>query len=187
MPSNEEHSESTYKKFGQRARDLHRWMDELWKTHGQTHRRYRHNPNQPPEWAVNLYGRELTQNIMRDHVELDILETRDKIGYQTEYSVLDEGENIVYLLKTKDTDFIVTDQQFRVLKKGNVISNLLLADIDHLQLETRKKPIGYSITIIVLGIIFLIWLMYVEYSIWTLGIGLLLIVAGFFTCARAQV
>ena len=70
-------------------------MDELWKTHGQMHRRYRHNPDQPPEWAVNLYGRELTQNIMRDHVELDILETRDKNGYQTDYSVLDEGENIV--------------------------------------------------------------------------------------------
>lgn len=181
MPSNEEHSESTFIKFGQRASDLHRWMDELWKTHGQRHRRYRHNLNQPPEWAIDLYGRELTQNIMRDHVELDILETRDKTGYQTEYSVLDEDESVVHFLKTKDAEFIVTDHQFRVLKMGSIISNILLAEIDHMQIEKRKQPISLSIVIIVLALIFLIGYIYVENSIWFLGISLLFTMAGFYT------
>ncbi len=181
MPSNEEHSESTFINLGQRASDLHRWMDDPWKTHGQTHRRYRHNPSQPPEWAIRLYGRELTQNIMRDHVELDILETREKIGYQTEYSVIDEDESIVYFLKTKDNEVIITEEQIRVLKMGNVISTLLLADIDQIQLESRKQPTELSITITLLGIIFLIGFMFVENSIWFLGIGLFLTIAGFIT------
>jgi hypothetical protein len=181
MPSNEEHSLSTLENHGQLARELHRWMDELWKIHGENHRRYRHNPDQPPEWAVDIWGRELTQKLMRDHIKLDRRSSREKIGYQTEDGIIDEDESIVYYLKNKDTDFIVTNQQLRVLKNDNIVNTLLLSDIDHIQVDTRKQPIGLTITIMLLGILSLIWFRLVDNSFWFLGLGVLLTMVGFFT------
>jgi hypothetical protein len=185
MPSNEEHSESTYKKFGHRASELHRWMDDPWKTHGDTHRKYRHDPSQPPEWAVKLYGCELTQKIMRDHVELDILVTREKIGFTTEYSVLEADEDVIHVLKTKATDYVVTNQQFIVIRQNSVIS-FHLADITHLKEETRRNPVGLSIAIMGIGIVGLFWFVYSGYPMWTWGVSMFLILVGFYTFNKEE-
>ena len=71
MPGNEEHSNDTLKRLGVRASDLHEWMDEPSKLYGSSHRMYRHDPDCPPEWALMKYGLELSQKIMRAHIELD--------------------------------------------------------------------------------------------------------------------
>lgn len=71
MPNNEEHAQHSYRRYGVFARDLHSWMDEPSQTHGASHRRFRHDADQPPKWAVEKYGFETAQNIMLDHIYMD--------------------------------------------------------------------------------------------------------------------
>ena len=72
MPNNEEHAQHSYQRYRVFARDLHSWMDEPSQTHGAGHRRFRHDADHPPSWAVEKYGLELVQNIMLDHIYLDM-------------------------------------------------------------------------------------------------------------------
>lgn len=46
-------------------------MDEPSQTHGVSHRRFRHDADHPPKWAVEKYGFETAQNIMLDHIYMD--------------------------------------------------------------------------------------------------------------------
>jgi len=46
-------------------------MDEPSFMYRGQHRRFRHNPDHPPQWAVEKYGFETVQNIMLDHIFLD--------------------------------------------------------------------------------------------------------------------
>jgi len=78
MPSNEEHSEDTFRRYGVRASDLHKWIDEPSELYGASHRWVRHNirklrsdPNYIPKEFVEKYGEELARNIMIDHILLD--------------------------------------------------------------------------------------------------------------------
>jgi len=52
MPSSEIHAQHTDKELGEKAEDLHRWMDYPSEWAEYLHRFYRHNPNEPPEWAI---------------------------------------------------------------------------------------------------------------------------------------
>jgi hypothetical protein len=125
MPNKEEHSKSTYQKLRVWASDLHRWMDEPWKSYGRSHREIRHDPNEPPEWAIKKFGLAMTQKIMRDHVELDILDSEDKFGNPNDYNILEDNEKVNHVLKTGNTDFIVTDNQFIITQNNNVIGTYL--------------------------------------------------------------
>ena len=71
MPNNLAHSKHSEEKLGERASDLHAWMDEPSEWAGYLHRFYRHDPDNPPQWAVKKYGDSLTRQIMQDHLELD--------------------------------------------------------------------------------------------------------------------
>jgi hypothetical protein len=46
-------------------------MDEPSFMYRGQHRRFRHNPDHPPQWAVEKYGFETAQNVMLDHIYLD--------------------------------------------------------------------------------------------------------------------
>lgn len=165
MHNNEEHSKSTYQKLGVWASDVHRWMDEPWKSYGRSHREIRHDPNTPPEWSVEKYGLALTQQIMRDHVELDIRDSEDKFGNPNDYSILEDTEKVDYVLKTGNTDFIVTDNQFIITQENNVIGRYLLNDILGVELEIRKKSESISLMSIVLGMSVTFFIS----SIWPIG------------------
>lgn len=165
MPNNEEHSKSTYQKLGVWASDVHRWMDEPWKSYGRSHREIRHDPDAPPEWAVEKYGLALTRKIMRDHVELDILDSEDKFGNPNDYGILEDNEKVDYVLKTGNTDFIVTNNQFIITQDNDVIGRYLLIDINKVELEIRKKSETFSFMSIILGIGVTVFIP----SIWPIG------------------
>ena len=59
MPSNEEHAEHSFKRYGVRASDIHRWMDEPWKIYGEKHRWTRHKADFIPQMFIDKYGEEL--------------------------------------------------------------------------------------------------------------------------------
>jgi len=63
-------------------------MDEPSQIHGANHRRFRHNADHPPKWAVEKYGFETTQNIMLDHIYLD-MQAKE---YSAEFTISWEGE-----------------------------------------------------------------------------------------------
>jgi len=71
LPNKEEHGQSSYRRYGVHGYDLHSWMDEPVQTHGPSHRRFRHDADHPPKWAVDKYGFETAQNIMLDHIFMD--------------------------------------------------------------------------------------------------------------------
>ena len=71
LPNKEEHGQSSYRRYGVHGYDLHSWMDEPAQTHGPSHRRFRHDADHPPKWAVDKYGFETAQNIMLDHIFMD--------------------------------------------------------------------------------------------------------------------
>lgn len=71
MPNNESHSADSYKRYGECGSDLHRWMDAPHIDLGPLHRKYRHNLDDLPKWAIDAYGLEMAQNIMSAHIELD--------------------------------------------------------------------------------------------------------------------
>jgi len=82
MPSLEVHSQHSYQKLGEKAEDLHKWMDEPAEWAGYLHRFYRHNPDNPPEWAIKRYGLDQSKKIMKNHLELDEYEDyNEKIFY----------------------------------------------------------------------------------------------------------
>jgi hypothetical protein len=68
---NLEHSQHSLKMIGVEARELHEWMDRPWRQLGPDYRFLRHDPSDPPEWAVKRYGVETTRRVMEDHVKLD--------------------------------------------------------------------------------------------------------------------
>lgn len=170
MPNNEEHSKSTYQKLGVWASDVHRWMDEPWKSYGRSHREIRHDPDAPPEWAVEKYGLALTQKIMSDHVELDVRDIEDKFGNPNEYSILEDNEKVDYVLKTGNTDFIVTDNQFIITQDNNVIGRYLFTDILGVEFEIRKNPESISLMSIILGM----GVTFFISSIWPIGAMIIL-------------
>ena len=170
MPNNEEHSKSTYHKLGVWASDVHRWMDEPWKSYGRSHREIRHDPDAPPQWAVEKYGLALTRKIMKDHVELDIQDTDDKFGNPNDYSILEDNEKVDYVLKTGNTDFIVTDNQFIITQDNNVIGRYLLNDILGVELEIKKNSESLTLMSIILGM----GVSFFISSIWPIGAMIIL-------------
>lgn len=71
MPGNLEHTRDTLTRLGVPTADLHRYMDEEWRSLGPAHRLLRHDPENPPPFAVERYGLDLAKAIMQCHVELD--------------------------------------------------------------------------------------------------------------------
>ena len=71
MPGNYEHCQHTLRTLNCEARELHTWMDEPWARLGPDHRFLRHDPMDPPAWAVEEYGLDKARLIMEDHVKLD--------------------------------------------------------------------------------------------------------------------
>ena len=71
MLDNEIHSNHTFMLYGVRGSDLHRWMDAPHIDLGPSLRKYRHNIEDLPFWAIDEYGLELARKIMNAHVELD--------------------------------------------------------------------------------------------------------------------
>jgi superfamily I DNA and/or RNA helicase len=71
MPGNYEHCQHTLRTLNCEARELHAWMDEPWARLGPDHRFLRHDPMDPPAWAVEEYGLDKARCIMEDHVKLD--------------------------------------------------------------------------------------------------------------------
>ena len=71
MPGNLDHSQHSLKTLGVEASDVHGWMDRPWMSLGPDHRFLRHDPSEPPEWAVKRYGADTTRRIMEDHIRLD--------------------------------------------------------------------------------------------------------------------
>jgi superfamily I DNA and/or RNA helicase len=71
MPGNLEHSQHSHRIIGVEASDLHMWMDRPSRELGPDHRFLRHDPSEPPEWAVKRYGVETARRVMEDHVKLD--------------------------------------------------------------------------------------------------------------------
>ncbi|TFH15210.1 hypothetical protein E4H04_08780 [Candidatus Bathyarchaeota archaeon] len=71
MPDNQTHSKHTLEELDEAAADLHAWMDMPSSWAGYLHRFYRHDPDDPPAWAVENYGFDLSQRIMQDHLLLD--------------------------------------------------------------------------------------------------------------------
>jgi hypothetical protein len=74
MPNHEEHCQHSLRRYGERADDLHSWIDEPSKKWGQGHRQFRHD-TETVKLAGKIfgdrYGRELAQNIALDHIMLD--------------------------------------------------------------------------------------------------------------------
>lgn len=113
MPGNLEHSQHSLKAVGVEASDLHEWMDRPWRELGPDHRFLRHDPSDPPEWAVRRYGLDTAQRVMEDHVRLDdhdfleemrgllvrelAAEVRDCIRRRVEATVRDVGERYIVL------------------------------------------------------------------------------------------
>jgi len=87
MPNNEEHAQHSYQRYGYHARDLHQWMDEPAYTYRGSHRRFRHNPDHPPQWAIEKYGFETAQNVMLDHIHLDKKESK-RNGISVEFELV---------------------------------------------------------------------------------------------------
>ena len=71
MPNNEVHSDHSYERYGNKASDLHRWMDEPYELYGVSHRWSRHNTSFIPQIFIDKYGKELALAIMEDHILLD--------------------------------------------------------------------------------------------------------------------
>lgn len=72
MPNNEEHACHTYGRHRIWAHNLHRWIDLPSQTHGQSHRRFRHDARKPPPFlAVEEYGYEMARKLQIAHLELD--------------------------------------------------------------------------------------------------------------------
>lgn len=102
---------------------------------------------------------------MRDHVELDILDSEDKFGNPSEYGILEDNEKVDYVLNSGNSDFIVTDNQFIITQDNDVIGRFLLNDIDRVELEIRKNSESISLMSIVLGIGITVFMS----SIWPIG------------------
>ena len=79
MASHADHCKHSLKRYGRTFSDLHRWMDEPSTLLGPSHRNFRHDPNETPVEAKRLFG-ELAEHACLDHIRLDELETRRKIG-----------------------------------------------------------------------------------------------------------
>ena len=92
MPDNEAHSKRTYEKYGVYASDLHSWMDKPSEWAGSLHRFYRHDPGNPPRWAVEKYGYDLASDLIQDHLQLDRYEDYNEklIDYLT--AIISERE-----------------------------------------------------------------------------------------------
>jgi len=72
MPSNKDHSEYTYDKYGVTGSDLHKWIDDPVREHGPSHRKYRHSSGTKlPKRFIDKYGGKLARKIHESHIELD--------------------------------------------------------------------------------------------------------------------
>ena len=72
MPSRIEHIKHCVNEIGEGFDELHKWMDTPSQIlRGAEHRQLRHNPLNPPAWAVTRWGLERTQEAMTLHTMLD--------------------------------------------------------------------------------------------------------------------
>lgn len=76
MPSLKIHEEFSLEKYGRRFTELHKWMDEPVKTHGPSHRRFRHDVNKTPKNAEKLFGKDAELACI-DHIILDRIEEKN--------------------------------------------------------------------------------------------------------------
>jgi hypothetical protein len=105
MPNHEEHCQHSLERYGERADEIHSWIDEPSRNWGQGHRQFRHDTE-----AVKLagkifgkkYGRELAQNIVLDHIMLDHEE--DIKSENSEAITTENSENGVTIPKSTDFD-----------------------------------------------------------------------------------
>ena len=77
MPNNDEHCKDSLRRYRKSFSELHKWMDEPSAILGANHRKYRHDPNNTPKEAKQLFG-ENADNACLDHIRLDELERRGK-------------------------------------------------------------------------------------------------------------
>jgi RecA/RadA recombinase len=155
MPGNHEHSQHTFEKLGVEARDLHAWMDAPWARLGPDHRFLKHDPSDPPIWAVEKYPEGLARRIMEDHIELDdynFLEElrklelaelarseRDCVGKSVQVQV--RGINRSHLLLDCVQNSFVEGDPIAIIDEGHVRSlGYLLTGEGYLTVVCRGFP-----------------------------------------------
>lgn len=94
MPNHEEHCRHSQKLYGERADDIHSWIDDPSKFLGGSHRSERHNPKDV-EMAIHVFGskysNEIVREIFNDHLSLDAEErNRSRLANQAKYREYDE-------------------------------------------------------------------------------------------------
>jgi hypothetical protein len=78
MPNNEEHCADSYRRYGYRFKEIHRWMDEPCTIVGKSHRKFRHDPNSTPKKAEQIFWnevpsqyRQFIRDVVLDHIRID--------------------------------------------------------------------------------------------------------------------
>jgi len=74
MPTHEEHCQHSLVRYGKTFSELHRWMDEPSTMLGPSHRMHRHDPENTPREAKQLFG-EMADQACLDHIRLDMQES----------------------------------------------------------------------------------------------------------------
>jgi len=88
MVDNKKHCQSCLQKYGIDGKDIHDWMDEPSYVYREKHRHFRHNLKQEiPICFINKYGKELSRNVILDHI---ILDSKIKNGIVNEFTSLDD-------------------------------------------------------------------------------------------------
>jgi hypothetical protein len=143
MPGNEEHCVATLERYGVRAEEVHRWMDEPCRLYGVSHRKTRHDFNQPiPDEFVRRYGEAMARNIMNDHILMDLdsgqLSNQDikdirygrtgaDVGFDVVWgNILGHQGEAFYTLKKREFsyevrgDSVVVDKKIPPIKRSEV-------------------------------------------------------------------
>ena len=133
-------------------------MDELAQTHGRSHRRFRHDADHPPKWAVDKYGFETAQNIMLDHIFTDRQSRRYSRSQplhsvsktRTPYEEAEIKLLVVVMLVTVGTYFVVVNLHSRGLLSFEmapvkmilsfIVPMLTVAFLGEAHLRKLKKP-----------------------------------------------
>jgi hypothetical protein len=160
MPNHEEHCRHSEQRYGVRGDDIHTWMDEPSYILGRSHRDERHDPRRDLPIVIQMFGDEYGDDVARqiflDHIYLDKQEReRNQLSqnepsqtynYSTNFpSGSDWGFNIIRLILAGFL-FIILLYAF-----NNAFGN----PIGLWWAENWYKVVGFSIFVIILGILFL--------------------------------
>jgi hypothetical protein len=90
MTNHKMHCESCKKRYGYDFSEIHTWMDEPVSLNGSAHRKHRHDDEETPRLAVEIFSdkvpnqyRIFIRDAVLDHLILDAIETRVKKNYDS--------------------------------------------------------------------------------------------------------